>query len=106
MGAHWVDPSLLTRRGQMLVRRDEEAAEACLRQALQVARSQTCRSYGLCAATSLARLWQSQGRHEEALELLAPMYDWFTEGLLTVDLREARALLDELGYQGRAKALG
>lgn len=107
-GAHWVDPSFHTRRGQMLLRRDEdeEAAEACFRQSLQVALRQTSRSYGLRAATSLARLWHSQGRHEEALEFLAPMYDWFTEGLFTVDLREARALLDELGYQGRAKALG
>ena len=48
------------------------------------------------AATSLARLWREQGRREEARELLAPLYDWFTEGFDTADLKAAKALLDEL----------
>jgi len=54
------------------------------------------KSWELRAATSLARLWQSQGKRDEARELLSPVYDWFTEGFDTADLIEARALLDEL----------
>ena len=50
----------------------------------------------LRAATSLARLWQGQGKKQEANDLLAPVYGWFTEGLETADLRDAKALLDEL----------
>jgi len=50
----------------------------------------------LCTTTSLARLWQSQGKRQEAYELLEPVYDWFMEGFDTADLKDARALLDEL----------
>ena len=55
-----------------------------------------CKSWELCAATSMARLWQQQGKRAEAYELLAPIYGWFTEGFDTADLQEARALLAEL----------
>ena len=52
--------------------------------------------FELCAARDLARLWRDQGRHKEARDLLAPVYGWFTEGFNTPDLKEAKALLDEL----------
>ena len=61
-----------------------------------VARSQSAKSWELRAATSLARLWHSQGKTTEARDLLAPVYGWFTEGFDTADLKEAKALLDEL----------
>jgi predicted ATPase len=72
------------------------AAEQCLQQALTVARSQQAKSLELRAAMSLSRLWQQQGRREAAYALLAPLYRWFTEGLDTADLQEAKALLEEL----------
>ena len=70
--------------------------EACLQRALEIARSQQARSLELRAAMSLARLWQAQGRRDEARQLLAGIYSWFTEGFDTVDLVEAKALLEEL----------
>ena len=63
---------------------------------MRVARTQQAKSYELRAATSLARLWGEQGRRPEASDLLGPVYDWFTEGFNTADLKEAKALLDEL----------
>jgi len=71
-------------------------AEACLHQALDIIRHQGAKSLELRAAMSLSRLWQRQGRREEARQLLAEVYGWFTEGFDTADLQEARALLDEL----------
>jgi predicted ATPase len=73
----------------------DEAQEA-LEEALRIARQQKAKSYELRAATSLARLWGEQGRRAEAQQLLAPVYGWFTEGFDTADLKEAKALLDEL----------
>jgi predicted ATPase len=70
--------------------------EACLRQALTIARRQEAKSLELRAAMSLCRLWQQQGKQAEARELLAPLYGWFTEGFDTADLREAKALLAAL----------
>jgi predicted ATPase len=61
-----------------------------------VARQQQAKSWELRAAMSMARLWRDQGKRDEARELLAPLYDWFTEGFDTLDLKEAQALLDEL----------
>jgi predicted ATPase len=75
---------------------DLPQAEACFRQALDVARRQQAKSLELRAALSLARLWQQQGQRTDALELLAPIYGWFTEGFSTADLREAKVLLEEL----------
>jgi predicted ATPase len=72
-------------------------AEACFQRALVVARAQQARWLELRAAVSLARLWQAQGRRDDARDLLASVYGWFTEGLDTVDLVEAKALLAELG---------
>ena len=71
-------------------------AETCLHQALDIARQQQAKSLELRAATSLSRLWQQQGKRDEARELLAPVYGWFTEGFDTADLQEARTLLEEL----------
>jgi class 3 adenylate cyclase/tetratricopeptide (TPR) repeat protein len=73
-----------------------DAAEASLRMAIDVAQSQSAKGLELRAATSLARLWRSQGKPQQARELLAPVYGWFTEGLDTLDLKEAKALLEEL----------
>jgi predicted ATPase len=72
-------------------------AAACFHQALAVARRQQAKSLELRAATSLARLWQQQGKPTEARELLAPIYGWFTEGFDTADLQEAKILLEVLG---------
>jgi predicted ATPase len=64
--------------------------------ALAVAREQNARMWELRAATSLARLWADQGKRAQARDLLAPVYSWFTEGFDTADLKDARAVLDEL----------
>jgi predicted ATPase len=74
----------------------EVEAEACFHKAIEVARQQSARSLELRATMSLARLWQQQGRQEEARQMLAEIYSWFTEGFDTVDLQEAKALLEEL----------
>jgi predicted ATPase/class 3 adenylate cyclase len=71
-------------------------AETSFRQALDTARVQSAKSWELRAATSLARLWAEQDRRAEARELLAPVYGWFTEGFETADLKDAKALLEEL----------
>jgi predicted ATPase len=75
---------------------DPAKAEDSYRTALAIAREQGTRGYELRAATSLARLWRDQGRRTEARDLLAPVYGWFTEGFDTADLKEAKALLEEL----------
>jgi predicted ATPase len=75
---------------------DVARAEACFERALSVARAQQAKSWELRAAMRLARLWRSQGKPQQARELLAPVYGWFTEGFDTRDLKEAKALLDEL----------
>jgi predicted ATPase len=79
-----------------LPRPDLPQAEACFQQALAVARRQQAKSLELRAATSLARLWQRQGKRAEAYELLAPIYGWFTKGFDTADLQEAKALVEAL----------
>ena len=72
----------------------KEEAEASFQKALAIARQQSAKSLELCAATSLARLWQQQGKTAEASDLLTPVYEWFTEGFDTKDLQEAKALLE------------
>jgi predicted ATPase len=71
-------------------------AEACFHRALEIAREQQGRWLELRASVSLARLWGARGRRDEARELLAGIYGWFTEGFDTVDLVEAKVLLEEL----------
>ena len=72
-------------------------AEAYFERALEVAQSQQAKKWELRAAMSMARLWRNQGKPQQARELLAPIYGWFTEGFATLDLKEAKALLEELG---------
>jgi class 3 adenylate cyclase/predicted ATPase/tRNA A37 threonylcarbamoyladenosine biosynthesis protein TsaE len=76
--------------------RDAAEAEARFERALAVAREQQAKSWELRAAMSMARLWRDEGKQDEARELLAPVFGWFTEGFDTLDLKEAKALLDEL----------
>jgi len=76
---------------------NENIAEECFRQALEIARRQEAKSFELRTATSLARLWRRQGKRDAARALLATIYDWFTEGFDTRDLKDAKALLEELG---------
>jgi predicted ATPase len=75
---------------------DAPKAEMCFRRAMHIARKQQAKSLELRAAMSMARLWRDQGKQEEARNLLAPVYGWFSEGFDTLDLKEAKALLDEL----------
>jgi predicted ATPase len=91
-------------KGELLLRQaipDMPQAEACFQQALAVARHQQARSWELRAAMSLSRLWQRQGKHAAARELLTPIYGWFSEGFDAADLQEAKALLEALG-EGQA----
>jgi predicted ATPase len=76
--------------------RDAAKAEEYFERALAVAREQQAKSWELRAAMSIARLWRDQGKRDEAGDLLAPVYGWFTEGFDTLDLKEAKALLDQL----------
>jgi predicted ATPase len=95
----WWEAELSRLTGELLRRLpspDVHQAEGCLCQALDVARRQQAKVLELRAAVSLSRLWQGQGKHEEARQLLAPVYGWFTEGLDTPDLEEAKMLLDAL----------
>jgi len=98
IGDHYWEAELHRLKGELLLKRASptEEAEACFRQALDIARYQQAKSLELRAATSLSRLWQQQGKRAEAHDLLAPIYGWFTEGFDTTDLQEAKALLDEL----------
>ena len=75
---------------------DAVKAEAYFELALAVSRQQQAKSWELRAAMSMARLWRDQGKVQQARELLAPVYEWFTEGFDTHDLKEAKALLEEL----------
>ena len=86
-------------KGELLLTQnppDVAEAEQCFRTAIEIARRQSARSAELRATTSLARLLAKQGRRDEARAMLAEIYGWFTEGFDTVDLKDAKALLDEL----------
>jgi predicted ATPase len=86
-------------RGELLLAQvipDAHQAEACFQHAISVAQNQSAKSWELRAATSLARLWQQHGKRQEAYDLLAPVYNWFTEGFDTADLQDAKALLQDL----------
>jgi adenylate cyclase len=75
---------------------DEAEAERCFRIAIDIARRQKARFFELPATTSLARLLQRQGKRDEAHQMLSDIYNWFTDGFEFADLKEAKALLDEL----------
>ena len=99
-GQHFYDAELHRLRADILLDRDgnaAEEAEALFHQALEIARRQEAKTFELRAATSLARLRQRQGKRDAARDLLAPVYEWFIEGFDTRDLKEAKALLEELG---------
>jgi predicted ATPase len=96
---HYYEAELYRLKGALLLMHSAEQdaeAEACFRQALGMARRQEAKSLELRAAMSLSRLWQQQGKRNEACELLAPIYGWFTEGFDTADLQEAKKLLEGL----------
>ena len=98
-GEHWADAFLHRMRGEILLKLDPlktEPAEEAFNAAITIAREQKARMFELHAAMSLARLWRDQGKVQQARELLAPVYGWFTEGFDTRDLKEAKALLEEL----------
>ena len=92
-----LEAELYRHKGRVLLQQGHsEAAEELYRKALSIAREQEAKLWELRAAASLARLRRDQARHAEARDLLAPVYDWFTEGFDTLDLKKAKALLDEL----------
>jgi predicted ATPase len=94
-------PETLRLRGEIRHRQgEEEMAEADFRDAIALAREISAKAWELRAATNLARLWCQQGRRAEARDLLASVYGWFTEGFDTPDLKEAKALLEELASTG------
>jgi len=98
-GEQWCEAELYRCQGVLRLAhgQDPQEGEACIQQARAVACQQQAKSLELRAALSLSRLWQQQGKHAEASALLAPLYDWFTEGFDTADLREAKALLEARG---------
>jgi predicted ATPase len=98
-GECWYVPELYRLKGTLLLHQSPDhqvAAAVCFQHAIRIAQSQHAKSLELRAATSLARLWQQQGKRQEAHNLLAPVYGWFTEGFDTADLKDAKGLLDAL----------
>ena len=96
-GERWLDAELYRHKGELLLQQgNTKAAEELFGKALGVAKEQEAKLWELRAATSLARLRRDQGRRAEACDLLSPVYGWFTEGFETPDLKDAKALLDEL----------
>jgi predicted ATPase len=98
-GERWIEAEVHRVGGEIALRspeRDLPKAETFFERALAIARQQQAKSWELRAAMSLAHLWRDQGKVQQARELLAPVYGWFTEGFDTRDLKEAKALLGEL----------
>ena len=98
-GERWWEAELHRRKGELLLMQQGQKvgeAEECYRKALDTARRQQAKSLELRAAISLSRLWKQEGKHKDARKLLAPIYEWFTEGFDTADLRAAKALLKAL----------
>jgi predicted ATPase len=96
---HFLEAELYRLKGELLLSQSSDnvtESGTCFHKAIVIAQSQSAKSWELRAATSLARLWQQQGKRQEAHDLLAPVYEWFTEGFDTADLKDAKALLDEL----------
>jgi predicted ATPase len=99
IGMYYCEAELHRLKGELLLQQSSDnytEAESCFHQAIAVAQNQSAKSWELRAATSLAKLWQRQDKQQEAYDLLAPVYNWFTEGFDTADLKDAKALLDEL----------
>jgi predicted ATPase len=101
-GERYYEPELYRLKGELLLQQNSAnhaEAEICFHKALDLARDQQAKSFELRIATSLAKLWQQQGKRQEAHDLLASVYGWFTEGFDTADLKDAKALLDELAEE-------
>jgi predicted ATPase len=95
----WCDAELWRVAGEIVLKSpqpDAAKAEASFQRTRAVAREQQAKSWELRAAMSMARLWRDQGKRQQAHELLAPVYNWFTEGFDTIDLKDAKALRDQL----------
>jgi predicted ATPase len=95
----WCEAELHRLKGELLLQQssdDSTEAETCFHHALAIARNQQAKSFELRTATSLARLWQQQGKCAEARQVLGDVYGWFTEGFDTADLKDAKALLEVL----------
>jgi predicted ATPase len=98
-GECWYQSELYRLKGAFLLQLsadNQREAGACFQHAMTIAQSQSAKAWELRTATSLARLWQHQGKSQEARDLLAPVYSWFTEGFGTPDLQATKALLDTL----------
>jgi predicted ATPase len=98
-GDRWYEPESHRLKGSLLLQQSPDhhaEAASCFQKAISIAQNQSAKAWELRAATSLARLWKSQGKRDEARELLEPIYSWFTEGFDTADLIDAKTLLDEL----------
>jgi predicted ATPase len=101
-GEGWWEAELQRRKGELLLqgagsrRQAAETPEACFHRALEVARRQQAKALELRAVMSLSRLWQQQGKYDTARQMLAEVYGWFSEGFDTVELQEAKALLEQL----------
>jgi predicted ATPase len=101
----WCEAELYRIAGEIALKSpqpDTEKAQAHFERALAVSRGQQAKSWELRTAMSMARIWRDQGKPQQARELLAPVYCWFTEGFDTRDLIEAKALLDELALSGHS----
>ena len=99
MGERWYEPELLRLKAEMLIAQPDPGlreAEECLASAIALAQQQDARLWELRSATSLARLWGTLGRRADALGVITPIHDWFTEGLDMLDLIRARTLMAEL----------
>ncbi len=104
-GERWYEAEVYRLKGELTLKQSrvqrlassvQKEAEECFHKAIDIARRQQAKSWELRAVTSLARLWQQQGKKDEARRVLAEVYGWFTEGFDTADLQEAKALLDSL----------
>jgi predicted ATPase len=98
-GERWYEADIYRLKGALLLQQNADSqaeVETCFQQAIAIAQNQQAKSLELRAVMSLSRLWQQQGKRKEAHDLLAPVYNWFTEGFDTADLQEAKTLLDEL----------
>ena len=98
-GERWYESECYRLKGELLLQQNADHhadAETCFHHAIAIAQNQQAKSWELRAAISLARLWQQQGKRQEAYDLLALVYGWFTEGFDTPDLQEAKALLEAL----------
>jgi predicted ATPase len=98
-GEHFYEAELQRLKGAFLLQRssdNQREAEICFQHAMTIAQNQGAKAWELRTATSLARLWQRQGKRDEARQVLAEIYNWFTEGFDTADLQEAKALLADL----------